>query len=67
MLLLQCIKTLKNILELKNESNDRNIRSIQYMTRQDMTDEQKAPYIKYFEDGYTLGLIEQMTNTRIEE
>jgi hypothetical protein len=35
----------------------------------DMTEEQKEPYIKYFEDGkaYTLGLIEKMTNTRVEE
>jgi hypothetical protein len=42
---------------------------IKYMARQDMTEEQKEPYIKYFKDGkaYMLGLIEKMTNTRIEE
>ncbi len=41
---------------------------IKYMARQDMTEEQKEPYIKYFEDGkaYTLGLIEKMTNTKVE-
>jgi uncharacterized membrane protein YvbJ len=42
---------------------------IKYMARQDMTEEQKEPYIKYFKDGkaYMLGLIEKMTNTRVEE
>jgi hypothetical protein len=42
---------------------------MKYMARQDMTEEQKEPYIQEFKNvkEYTLGLIEKMTNTRVEE
>lgn len=49
---------------LKND-----IRILEYMARQDLSEEQQNNYIQHLEanKAYTLGLIEQMTNTRVEE
>ena len=60
----------ENLIWAIRDSALRNDKSIlDYMVREDLTQEQKDVYIKYFEDGkaYTLGLIDQMTNTRVEE
>jgi len=60
----------ENLIWAIRDSALRNdISILDYMVREDLTQEQKDVYIKYFEDGkaYTLGLIEQMTNTRVEE
>jgi len=48
-------------------SNDEYI--MKYMARQDMTEEQKEPYIQEFKNvkEYTLGLIKKMSNTKVEE
>jgi len=60
----------ENLIWAIRDSALRNdISILDYMVREDLTQEQKDVYIKYFEDGkaYTLGLIDQMTNTRVEE
>jgi len=47
--------------------NDEHI--MKYMARQDLTQEQKDSYINWLNanKAYMLGLIEKMTNTRVEE
>jgi hypothetical protein len=60
----------ENLIWAIRDSALRNdISILDYMVREDLTQEQKDVYIKYFEDGkaYTLDLIDQMTNTRVEE
>ena len=60
----------ENLIWAIRDSALRNdISILDYMVREDLTQEQKDSYIKYFEDGkaYTLGLIDQMTNTRVEK
>ncbi len=60
----------ENLMWAIRESALRNDEHIMdYEARTDLTQEQKDSYIKYFKDGkaYMLGLIEKMTNTRIEQ
>ena len=49
---------------LKNDEH-----KISYMSRSDLTDEQKESYYQALDanKAYMLGLIEKMTNTRVEE
>ena len=60
----------ENLMWAIRESALRNDEHImQYMARQDLTQEQKDSYIDWLKanKAYMLGLIEKMTNTRIEE
>jgi hypothetical protein len=60
----------ENLMWAIRESALRNDEHImKYMARQDLTQEQKDSYIDWLKanKAYMLGLIEKMTNTRIEE
>jgi hypothetical protein len=60
----------ENLMWAIRESALRNDEHImKYMARQDLTREQKDSYISWLKanKAYMLGLIEQMTNTRVEE
>jgi hypothetical protein len=60
----------ENLMWAIRESALRNDEHImKYMARQDLTQEQKDSYIDWLKanKAYMLGLIEKMTNTRVEE
>jgi hypothetical protein len=60
----------ENLMWAIRESALRNDEHImKYMARTDLTQEQKDSYINWLNSNkaYMLGLIEKMTNTRIEE
>lgn len=60
----------ENLMWAIRNSALRNDESIMdYMVREDLTQEQKDSYIDWFKanKAYMLGLIEKMTNTRVEE
>jgi hypothetical protein len=60
----------ENLMSAIRESALRNDMSIMdYETRTDLTREQKDSYIDWLKanKAYMLGLIEKMTNTRVEE
>jgi hypothetical protein len=60
----------ENLMWAIRESALRNDEHImKYMARQDLTREQKDSYISWLKanKAYMLGLIEKMTNTRIEQ
>ncbi len=60
----------ENLMWAIRESALRNDETIMdYMARTDLTQEQKDSYINWLKanKAYMLGLIEKMTNTRVEE
>ncbi len=60
----------ENLMWAIRESALRNDKSIMgYLARTDLTQEQKDSYISWHKSNraYMLGLIEKMTNTRVEE
>ena len=60
----------ENLIRAIRDSALRNdIHILDYMTREDLSEDQRNNYIRHLKENqaYTLGLIDQMKNTRVEE
>jgi hypothetical protein len=55
------------IWAIRDAALQNDIHILEYMSRQDLSEDQRNSYIQHLEanKAYTLGLIEQMKNTRV--